>query len=67
MIQTVSENKYSFNMQVSAEPMAAADCDHLRRKIPLVCQFLTNRFNQLAFDAAARICGRTPTDVAHQA
>jgi hypothetical protein len=32
MIQMVVENKYSFNMQVSAEAMAAPDPDHPHRK-----------------------------------
>jgi hypothetical protein len=62
MIQTVAENKYSFNMRVSAVVMAALDRDYLRPKLPLVRQFLTSGFNQLAFAAAARIWGRSPTD-----
>jgi hypothetical protein len=32
MIQTVVENKYGFNMQVSAEAMAASDRDRSRLK-----------------------------------
>jgi hypothetical protein len=32
MIQTVVENKYGFNMQVSAEAMAAPDRDRSRLK-----------------------------------
>jgi hypothetical protein len=36
MIQNVVEDKYSFNMQVSAEAMAALDPDHSRRNAHLV-------------------------------
>jgi hypothetical protein len=47
MIQTASENKYRFNMQVSAEDMAALDRDHSCRKAHLGRQNLTRAFNQL--------------------
>jgi hypothetical protein len=39
MIHAAFENKYGFNMQVSAEAMAAPDRDHSRRKTPLARRF----------------------------
>jgi hypothetical protein len=47
MIQSLAEHKYSFNIQVSAEDMAALDRDHSRRKAHLVRQRLTRPFDQL--------------------
>jgi hypothetical protein len=64
MIQAVAENKYSFNMQVSAEAMAALDRDHSRRKPPLARQRSTIAFNQLGVVLPARLCGRWLTEVA---
>jgi hypothetical protein len=45
MIQTAAENKYRFNMQVSAEDMAAPDRVHSRWKSHSHRQFLTRKFN----------------------
>jgi hypothetical protein len=65
MIQTFAEHKYSFNMQVSAEDMAALDRDHSRRNAHLVRQRLTNAFNQLGTAPRARLCGEPLKEVAH--
>src|SRR5258708_1593937 len=70
MIQTVVEDKYSFNMQVSAEAMAALDRDHPRWKTPLVRRRLTSGFNQLGITPPARLCGKprrkSPTPELHK-
>jgi hypothetical protein len=64
MIQTVVEDKYSFNMQVSAEAMAAPDRDHS----------LENTFGTTTFDewvqsirhrSARATLRKAATDVAH--
>jgi hypothetical protein len=70
MIQTGVEDKYSFNMQVSAEAMAALDRDHSRWKTPLVRRRLTSGFNQLGIAPPARLCGKprrkAPTPELHK-
>jgi hypothetical protein len=58
MIQTVDEDKYSFNMRVSAEAIAALDQDHSRWNAHLVRRRLTSGFNQLAIAPPARPCRR---------
>jgi hypothetical protein len=45
MIQTVVENKYGFNMQVSAEAMAAPDRPH--QKAAVTQRLLTRPFSLL--------------------
>jgi hypothetical protein len=47
MSQTVVENKYSFNMQVSAEAMAAPDRDRPHQKAAVTQRLLTRPFSQL--------------------
>jgi hypothetical protein len=64
MIQSFAEHKYSFNIQVSAEDMAALDRDHSRRKAHLVWQRLTRAFDQLRTIPRAPLCGELLTEVA---
>jgi hypothetical protein len=65
MIQTVVEDKYSFNMRVSAEAMATLDRDHSRWKTPLVRRRLTSGFNQLGIAPARATLRKAATEVAH--
>jgi hypothetical protein len=55
MIQSVVEDKYSFNMQVSAEAMAALDRALSRWKAHLVRRRLTSGFNQLVIAPPVRL------------
>jgi hypothetical protein len=66
MIQSFAEHKYSFDMQVSAEDMAALDRDHLRPKAHLERQHLMRAFNQLCATPRASLCGKPLTGIAHQ-
>jgi hypothetical protein len=54
MIQTVAENKYSFDMQVSVKAMAALDRDRPHPKAAVAKPFLTRPFSLLGHAATAR-------------
>jgi hypothetical protein len=54
MIQTVAENKYSFNMRVSAAAMAVPDRDRPHQKAAVTQRLLIRPFNQLG--CAVTLC-----------
>jgi hypothetical protein len=54
MIQTAVENKYRFNMKVSAKAMAATGRDRPHPKAAVARRLLASPFSQLGRAATAR-------------